>query len=334
VLLKLLHTADWHLGREFLSFSEDGRLALARARLAVLDHVFAEAERNDVHAVLCSGNLFSDPSPKREWWEGLATKLAAKNWSRPVFLVPGTHDPLMAEGVWRDARFLNLLPDFVHVVDRELAEHSFGAGAVLYATPGDGEAIPPRAKNDSRTRVGVTGRPGFGGEERGLDYLASQPAPEPFAFDEPEQGFVSLVMINSQRRVTLDRRRVGQWSWETVRVTDLATLRALASRSDLADRVLRVTVEMRVSASEYEEAEHLLEELGGTEKRHAKAGVLELNRDGLTLDVSNVGPELATLPAVLQATVRRLQVLAADPVTRAAAERALFHLFRTARGAR
>jgi DNA repair exonuclease SbcCD nuclease subunit len=55
VVLKLLHTADWHLGRDYPSFSEEGRRKLARARLDVLDNVFAEAERNAVDAVLCAG---------------------------------------------------------------------------------------------------------------------------------------------------------------------------------------------------------------------------------------------------------------------------------------
>jgi len=34
-VLRLLHTADWHLGRRFPSFPEDGQKKLSRARMDV-----------------------------------------------------------------------------------------------------------------------------------------------------------------------------------------------------------------------------------------------------------------------------------------------------------
>jgi DNA repair exonuclease SbcCD nuclease subunit len=229
------------------------------------------------------------------------------------------------------------------------------------------QQIPKRLEGDERIRIGMVHGSTFdagdwqtnfpisreAAVERGLDYLAigdthgfrlvpperlTPPTvypgtPEPTAFDESEPGHVALVLINRQRRARVEKRRVANWTWETARVVDLSALRALASRTDLANRVLRLTVDMQVSAPEYEEAEALLAELGGTEARHAKAGVLELAREGLTLDVSNVGAQLEALPAVLQATVRRLQELAQDVSQRPAAERALIHLLQAAKGA-
>ena len=321
VVLKLLHTADWHLGRHFPSFSEEARRKLARARVDVLDRIFAEAERNAVDAVLCAGDLFDEPSPKRDWWEALATKLQRKKWKRPVFLLPGNHDPLLSDGIWRDGKFRSLLPDFVKVVDQELLEHSFGDDAVLYAVPCQSKAgqsdptalIPKRAPGDNRVRVGMVHGSTFDAGDwqtnfpiskdaaidRGLDYLAigdthgfrfvpkDRPipptiypgAPEPTAFDESDPGYVALVLINRQRRAMVDKRRVAQWHWETARVTDLSELRALANRTDLANRVIRLIVEMQLSASEYQEADTLLTALGGNEANHAKVGVLQLQRD-------------------------------------------------------
>jgi len=374
VVLKLLHTADWHLGRDYPSFSEEGRRKLARARLDVLDNVFAEAERNAVDAVLCAGDLFDEPSPKRDWWEALATKLAKKKWKRPVFLLPGNHDPLLADSVWRDPKFRSLLPDFVHVVDKDVLEYPFGHEAVLYAVPCHNKAgqddptklIPKRVAGDNRIRVAMVHGSTFdAGDrqtnfpiskdaalERGLDYLALGDThgfrfvppdrklpptiypgtPEPTAFDESDPGHVALVLINRQHRATVDKRRVAHWHWEAAHLTDLGALRAMAGRADLANRVMRLTVEMELSAPEYEEAEGLLAELGGTEACHAKAGVLQLRREGLTLDVSNLGAQLGALPPVLQAAVSKLQELAKDGAQRPAAERALFHLFRAAKG--
>lgn len=375
VVLKLLHTADWHLGREFPSFSEDARRKLMRARLEVLDQVFHEAERNAVDAVLCAGDLFDEPSPRRDFWEALVTKLQSKKWSRPVFLLPGNHDPLVPDSIWRDQKFRSALPAFVHVIDEELVEFAIGEQAVLYAVPCRSKAgqadptalIPKRAAGDTRIRVGLVHGSTFdagdwqtnfpiskdAAVERGLDYLAIGDThgfrfvpkdrlipptiypgtPEPTNFDEVDPGHVALVLINRARRASVDKRKVAHWQWESVRITDLAALRALVARPDLSNRVLRLVVDLHVSAPEYEEVEMLLSQLEGTEARHAKAGVLLLSREGLTLDVAAVGPQFDELPPVLQAAVRTLQAQAKDPVTRAAAERALFHLFRAAKGA-
>src|SRR3982751_6093537 len=74
VALKLVHTADWHLGMTFPSFDPDARLRLSRARREVIDRILGLAERHAAHAVLCAGDLFDDPDPAPEWWEGLAKK--------------------------------------------------------------------------------------------------------------------------------------------------------------------------------------------------------------------------------------------------------------------
>ena len=47
VALKLLHTADWHLGMRFPSFSEEHQRTLMRARMDVLDNVLGAAESAD-----------------------------------------------------------------------------------------------------------------------------------------------------------------------------------------------------------------------------------------------------------------------------------------------
>jgi DNA repair exonuclease SbcCD nuclease subunit len=187
--------------------------------------------------------------------------------------------------------------------------------------------------------------------ERGLDYLAIgdthgfrfvppdrlQPptiypgAPEPTAFDEKDPGSVAVVFMNRQRRATVKPERVAHWTWEEAQVESLAELRQLAKRGNLADRVVRLRVEMRVTAPEYEEAERLLEDLAGTAARHGRVGVLELDRQGLELETSNIDQFCTDLPDVLQSAVRRLKDVANDPERRPAAERALFHLYRTTR---
>jgi hypothetical protein len=156
--------------------------------------------------------------------------------------------------------------------------------------------------------------------------------PEPTAFDEHEPGNVAVVFINRRRVATVHPERVAKWTWEEALVTSMDELRALAGRGDLTHRVLRLTVRMEVNAPDYEEAEALLEALQGTEARHARVGVLALARDELTLETSTVAEHCQNLPGVLQTAVRRLQGVAdQDPRQRLVAERALYHLFRTAK---
>lgn len=195
--LKLVHTADWHLGMTFPSFDADARLRLSRARLEVIDRILGLAERHSAHAVLCAGDLFDDPDPAPEWWQGLAKKLQARSWSdRPVFLLPGNHDPLTTTGVYSPSHpFRAALPAWVHVVDRDDFSAELAGGAVLHAAPCRSRSdsrdlalslLPARPSGDSRIRIGMVHGQTFdlpgcqmnfpiardAAERKGLDYLA------------------------------------------------------------------------------------------------------------------------------------------------------------------
>lgn len=196
VALTLLHTADWHLGARFPSFEEADRIKLTRARLDVIDRILSVAENNRVNAVLCAGDLFDEPTPERDWWQGLAKRLGKRKWKdRPVFLLPGNHDPLNDASPYHPNHpFRAELPSWVHVVDRDDFTYELGPQAVLYACPCRTQAgemdlalrLPSRAPNDERIRVGMVHGQTFhipGHQmnfpiakdavvQRGLDYLA------------------------------------------------------------------------------------------------------------------------------------------------------------------
>src|ERR1017187_3700931 len=72
VVLRLLHTADWHLGRRFPSFPEEGQKKLSRARMDVVSRILDVGRRNAVNAILCVGDIFDDPDPAPDFWDGLA----------------------------------------------------------------------------------------------------------------------------------------------------------------------------------------------------------------------------------------------------------------------
>src|SRR5437899_6556344 len=196
VVLRLLHTADWHLGRRFPSFPEEAQKKLSRARMDVIPRILDVARRHSVNAVLCAGDLFDDPEPESDFWQELAKRFRERGAQHPpVFLVPGNHDPLTPESIWAPGHaFRQALPHWVHVVERDDFTYELAPDAVLYARPcrskaGDNDLampLPARDAGDERLRIGCVHGCTFdidgyqtnfpirrdAGVQRGLDYLA------------------------------------------------------------------------------------------------------------------------------------------------------------------
>ena len=164
-MLKILHTADWHVGRAFGQFDPEVSRKLARDRVSVIERIMGLAEQYGVDAVLCAGDLFDSPDPGEQWWGAVADIFRSrKHWTKPVVLLPGNHDPLMAGSIYHDQHpFRRSLPEWVHVVDRDDFSLELTAGAIVYAAPcrstaGDRDlalSLPPRADDDARIRIGL-----------------------------------------------------------------------------------------------------------------------------------------------------------------------------------
>ncbi len=195
VALKLLHTADWHLGLRFPALAPDQEVRLTRARLEVVGRILDLADSRDVDAVLCAGDLFNEPRPEEEWWKGLLAEFTRRQWTRPVILLPGNHDPLTPNSIYAPQDpFRRGLPAYVHVVDRDDFALELGTTAVVYATPcrshagqtGLAESLPRREPGEERLRIGLVHGQTFdlkdhqttfpiarnAAVDRGLDYLA------------------------------------------------------------------------------------------------------------------------------------------------------------------
>ena len=163
--MKILHTADWHIGKRYPSFDEGDAVKLKHARLAVVSEILDTGKRNQVQAILCAGDLFDEPDPSQDYWEGFAKQFSGRVGPQiPVFLLPGNHDPLLENSVWSPKHPLrSRLPDWVHVVDRDDFSYEFGTEAVLYARPCRSKAgqddpallLPAREPGDERLRIGM-----------------------------------------------------------------------------------------------------------------------------------------------------------------------------------
>ncbi len=187
-MLKILHTADWHVGLSFKQFKTEDATKLARDRLRVVDEILGRAEQYDVDAVLCAGDLFDRPDPAPEWWQALAQSFCRrKTWNRPVVLLPGNHDPLTDNSVYNENHeFRRTLPKWVQVVDREGFQLEIEHDAVVYASPcrskaGDKDlalSLPSRQAGDTRVRIGMVHGSALEMEGRAINFPVSREAPQ------------------------------------------------------------------------------------------------------------------------------------------------------------
>jgi DNA repair exonuclease SbcCD nuclease subunit len=371
VALKILHTADWHLGRSFPFFREEDQPKLTRARIEAIDKLLGLAESYAVNAVLCAGDLFHEPAPADTWWRELLRLFERRKWkTRPVFLLPGNHDPLWPTSVWADDHpFRRGLPDWVHVVDRDDYEFALSEEAVLYAVPCRSQAgaddpttlIPLRKPGDQRIRIGLAhgsfdlaGHPmnfpiaSDATQQRGLNYLAigdthgfrefppkAAPTvypgtPEATTFDEQDAGFVAIVLFPRQGRPPIVQKQAVS-RWRW-RDERCTSLADLEAlrHQDLKECVLRLTLQMEVTISERARVDDILQELKGNEAVCGKVGVLHVDTAGLEVNVHDASNFGGGLPEVLRSVVARLKEQASEPDGKVARQ-AMVLLHRTLR---
>jgi DNA repair protein SbcD/Mre11 len=86
--MRILHTADWHLGKRLERFE---RLEEQRA---VLDEICAIADREEVDAIIVAGDLFDTFNPPTDAVELFYMRLRqlTKGGQRPVIAIAGNHD--------------------------------------------------------------------------------------------------------------------------------------------------------------------------------------------------------------------------------------------------
>ena len=86
--MKILHTADWHLGKRLESFSR------FQEQIEVLNEICEITERENIDAVIISGDLFDTFSPPIEAVELFykTLKRLANNGKRAVIAIAGNHD--------------------------------------------------------------------------------------------------------------------------------------------------------------------------------------------------------------------------------------------------
>ncbi|AMN47408.1 metallophosphatase [Steroidobacter denitrificans] len=110
-MLKLLHTADWQIGKLFGQFTPDVAALLAEARFETIERLAQLATQRGVDLVLVAGDVFD--------LQGVADRTlyrlfkAMTGFAGPWVVIPGNHDAALAESVWTRALRLKAIPDNV-----------------------------------------------------------------------------------------------------------------------------------------------------------------------------------------------------------------------------
>lgn len=110
---RLLHTADWQIGRQFTTFPPESAMPLMEARFTAIERLARLATEHRVDAVLVAGDVFDAQTVTDRTLRRVFNLLAG--YTGPWVLLPGNHDAALSESVWRRAQRLGLVPPGVHL---------------------------------------------------------------------------------------------------------------------------------------------------------------------------------------------------------------------------
>lgn len=359
-MVKIVHTADWQLGKPFGGFPDDVRAALAEARLDVIDRIADAAGQHGAGHVLVAGDVFDNIEPGDRVLVQALSRMGrtAQQW----WLMPGNHDHARAGGLWSRVRAKS--PGNIHVAD--VAEPMMlEDGAWLLPAPLDHRRTrddPTAQFDDMATPAGAV-RIGlahgsiteFGGSSEatnlippdrarksGLDYLAlgdwhghllvnantaysGTPEVDRFGRDEPGSIIVADVLTGGTPK--LERIETGRFrwltrQWELSQADDLAReLAAFNAGSLPAQTLLSLDLTGSLSLGERVSVLRTLEDGLAHELRW-----LELSSEGLLASPTDDDLANIDVQGTLAIVADRLRKQAAaggpaGPAARAALER-------------
>jgi 3',5'-cyclic AMP phosphodiesterase CpdA len=113
--LRILHTADWQIGKPFASVPDPGkRLRLQQERLDAIERLAAIVRERSCDLVVVAGDLFDSPTPMKSQVSALFHKIG--KIGVPVIAIPGNHDFGGPGGPWQQdfvrQEMADLAPDF------------------------------------------------------------------------------------------------------------------------------------------------------------------------------------------------------------------------------
>lgn len=96
--IKLLHTADWQIGKGFANFEGDAGALLRTQRIKTVERIAQIANERSVEVILVAGDVFEINAVADETLR--RTLNAMQAFKGPWVLLPGNHDPALSDSAW------------------------------------------------------------------------------------------------------------------------------------------------------------------------------------------------------------------------------------------
>jgi DNA repair exonuclease SbcCD nuclease subunit len=205
--IRFLHTADLQIGKPFGQFPSEIAATLRAARFDILKRVALLGRDRGVDAVLVAGDCFDDIAVSDDTLRRF--KIALEPFGGVWILLPGNHDPAIAESPWTRLRRFSL-PCNVVIAD-EPQPVPIGNKAVILPAPlrrrRDAadltEWFDTAVTEDSLVRVGVAH-----GSVREFLPEGSE-APNPIAPDRAERARLDYLALGDWH----GHRRISSRTW-------------------------------------------------------------------------------------------------------------------------
>ncbi|MGK4008051.1 DNA repair exonuclease [Sorangium sp. So ce1036] len=198
---RFLHTADWQLGLRVNYISGDAGAVVRNERFATLRRIGAVAHESQAEFVIVAGDVFEHhglrPETLRRSFDAMAEIPV------PVYLLPGNHDPLTPDALYRSELWARECPRNVHVLDSKNPV-VVRQGVVLLGCPllerhtlGDTtEHLTPELGPTDHVRIGVA----HGGIKEFLEQLV-----------DPDEPIRNAIPVDRAARGRLDYLALGDW---------------------------------------------------------------------------------------------------------------------------
>lgn len=255
-MLKILHTADIHLGAKFSGLGNKGASQREQLR-ATFKNVIVTAINERVHIVLIAGDLFDANQQPQKNTDLVIEQFNLLNQNNiPVCLIPGTHDSLDSSSIYRKVDFEGKCSNLKIFADENISCKEYpGLDLTVYGKPNlsNRSYISPLKglKPSTSTKFHIAMAHGsfyipekiaeddhvFRLEEvkvSGMDYLAlghwhrvyscseKPPAwysgPPEWIPDQTEKGGVLLISLLDTNEVKVESKKLGLRDYDEVEI--------------------------------------------------------------------------------------------------------------------
>jgi len=252
--VKILHTADWQIGKQFGFITQDAGAIVRVQRLKTVEEIAKLASERRVDAVIVAGDLFENNTLADDTLR--KTVQAMRHFKDGKWiLLPGNHDPASVESAWTRLERIGMPENIVAAISeepillgekslavlpaplhrkhevRDLTE-SFGSrktpdgviriglahGSVENILPGEWDAKNPIAPDRaSLAELDYLALGDWHGTFRVNDRTWYAGTPEPDSFKENDPGNVLLVTLDGPGALPhVESISVGHFVWHTV----------------------------------------------------------------------------------------------------------------------